>query len=421
MKSCLVAFLIAGALAQMTLAEPEGNDAVAYVIAYRWNQYTSEYEPRGFEGCDGEAPPCGEIRDIDLTSPLLTYRLFPDTEIIKIIPVVANIRIPQLWFTSSSAPQQFSRVVIYLGDYGPLPEPTTAATILQPVYFGGIYRSRDPNTGLSIPTEFYGGARDGIGALDVVKLWRLDSGGYVGSIFADSTPSLGCVVTGWNLRANTNVEVRSGDLSLYLTGEAQWDSRIFANNGSIKTLSINGDSFAHVSAPMGKIENMSVGGQIMAPITANNPGPGIVAKSGIDSLIAARIQNTQIVANANGGVGNVGLLQLIGTAGSGTYATGSTTASSLNAIGAGSTFGVRTTGSVSARLAFAGDATQPMVINGGIDPSATINISGSLTANDEDDDAIVLPANGLKGQVIINSRNGLPANRALNNTETGAA
>jgi len=314
-----------------------------------------------------------------------------------------DLQLPNLEFYSLSNP---SPVTFILGDSDTAPSLNFPTRIHAKI--SGL-RARDFNS------EFYGGVTGNAGEIEVQRLWLADAGQGIGNIWANNTATDGCVInSGSSINGGVKIELLRGSIfNLSVAGTINDGAQVLVYDGNVANASITGDSKGFFSVPAGRISTLFVGGEINRPANQYIPR-GIVARDGIDRLIAAKVVNTDIVANYAGvnafnNSGNLGLLQLTGGSASGRFSGSTLWAANLEQSAVGATFGVRSTGKVESGMKFLGNATQPMVINGGIEPSATINISGSLLPNADGDDAIVLPANGLKGQVIINSRNGLPA------------
>ncbi|MFN9974550.1 MAG: hypothetical protein ACK58T_32130 [Phycisphaerae bacterium] len=258
----------------------------------------------------------------------------------------------------------------------------------------GTNRTRGLNS------EFYGRAITG--QPYVRKIWYWYAEEASGNIIAEDSPPLGSIINIGGL--NSVLTIKKGHLQqLTIRGSVGQNHDISVLNGYLQSCQISGNLAATVYVPKGSISSLNVGGAITVP---NHPVfgyEGILARDGINILTANSISNTNIIAN-KAGSGNIGLIRT-------TQTFSGSTAKGANLQGSGSsTFGVLVQGTsapTNSNMNFRGDAAEPFILSGGLAAGTTINISGSLAGSNA---SITLPANGLKGQIIINSKEGLPAN-----------
>lgn len=297
------------------------------------------------------------------------------------------------------------KIDFILGSY------TTADSTTRPDSIGVRIDSIDAS---ALNSRFYGGAVGIGGGISVGELVYLYCQQDTGEVIARTTPARGASIEVGEVRAK--ITIANGDLALLRVRDATspyisqigsfGEPSVQVLNGNVDTINVQNDIKGQILVPNGLIRNMQAGGQIQ--IYDNDPaigvfrGTGIQTRSGIDRLTANSIANTNIIANLNG-TGNIGLLQT--TQG---FTNGSLVANNLLGAGGG-TFGLRT-GNVATNSAvnFRGDATEPIILNGGLASGTTINISGSLAGSNA---FVQLPNQSrLGGQIIINSKDGLPAN-----------
>jgi len=336
-----------------------------------------------------------------------------DVRYLNIVASEANTYIPAIWIFSQGSPYQWDDrpLVVCVTSTWNAP---VIPSLNPPTKWGGTMNGLRFSDNMR--NEFYGGINGSAGSsgITVGKLWRLDCD-EIGRVTAATTPTEGCIVVGGEMKVWSKLEVQQGNIQLVSVtddilgrpGTVAAGATIQCLNGSIDEIKIDSLYSGTTIVPSGSLGSFTAGSVLG---TSSSSPARVFARDGINTVQARSITYADINARSNSGTGNLGLLRVDGVNGTGDVVASNIGARSLSAFNGGTTFGIRTSGKVSSLANFVGNATQPMVINGGIEPGATINISGSLLPNADLDDSIVLPANGLKGQVIINSRNGLPAN-----------
>lgn len=341
--------------------------------------------------------------------------LMPQTRRVHIIPnpTLPAQHFPKITFTWHAAGGDSSQSVLILLGTG-VPENDDALRAAPPpenridAYLNVIDAAAaddvnaPPNTNRTrgLNSEFYGRAITG--QPYVRKIWYWHANEASGNIIAEDAPPLGSIINIGGL--NSILTIKKGHLQqLTIRGSVGQNHDISVLNGYLQSCQISGNLAATVYVPKGSISTLTVGGAITVP---NHPVfgyEGILARDGINVLTANSISNTNIIAN-KAGSGNIGLIRT-------TQTFSGSTAKGANLQGSGSsTFGVLVQGTSSptnSNMNFRGDATEPFILSGGLAAGTTVNISGSLAGENA---SVTLPADGLKGQIIINSKEGMPAN-----------
>jgi hypothetical protein len=238
-----------------------------------------------------------------------------------------------------------------------------------------------------------------------------------GRIIAQTTAPDGAMIDVGKLTSTTTIyngSIQSLLVSGNLIGNLQGRS-VEVFNGDIVAMNVGGIMSGPVYVENGRIQSLSIGTLESPDYSIENalsqPDPAqyyrgpVSARFGIDRLTAGSINKTNIIANLNG-TGNIGFVKTTQL-----FSNSSLVGNSLTTTGA-SDSGVLVQGSTTptnSKMSFRGNATEPIILSGGLAAGTTVNISGSLAGSNA---LVTLPADGLKGQIIINSKDGLPANAA---------